>query len=232
MLRHWYLIDGDGRHRIDVSEDSWDFWSGFREGDEDDAPWPAFTQMIVCTELEPAVDALLEAAEHHDYHCRELTDHPEQWDESVCICADRDLTLMGEPSVDFADRLVTPEFAEHIIAHLEVDAAFFGYDPSAGTLTLTVFSQGEPGFSWSDSLEPGPSHAVTFHDDGTATDEDPRRFALERMDQPPTSPFLDRYAFVEHELRKLGIDEVDPDLSEHPIVAVFRLEPNQSQRHG
>lgn len=214
-----------------MSEDNWDFWSGFRDGEGDVAPWPAFTQMVVCDGLEPTIDALLEAADHH-YHCRELTDDPEQWDESMCVCTDQDLTLIGEPSVDFADRLITPEFCEQIIAHLEADAAFFGYDPSAGTLTLTVFSQGQPDFSWSDSLEPGPSHAVTFHDDGTATDEDPRRFALERLGQPLTSPFLDRYAFVEHELRQLGLDEVDPDLVGHPIVAVFRLEPNKSQRHG
>ncbi len=223
MERTWFLIDDDGCRRIDVSEKKWDFWSEFRAGDADDA-WPAFTQAAVRTDLARAQQAIHQLAAEFGLSCRDVTHLPEQWDEALCLADGEALTLMAEPQVDFDDRFMAPDTAEQLLANLESDGAFFGYDPSAGTLMLTIFEGGRPRFSWCDSLEPGPSHAVTFHDDGTATEEDPRRFALRRMGQPETSPFLDRYAFVEHELARLGLVDVAPNLGDRPIVAALQLE--------
>jgi hypothetical protein len=232
MTRHWYLIDDDGCRRIDVSEKSWDFWSDFRSSDAQGAAWPAFTQAVVCAEIDDVVAAIQALAGELEFDCRDVTDTPEQWDGGLCLASGDDLTLMTEPSVDFDERFLGPDAVEQILAELEVDGAFFGHDPTAGTLTLTVFSHGDPQFTWSDSLDPGPSHAVTFHEDGTATSEDPRKFALRRLGQPETSPFLDRYAFVEHELAKLGLGEVQPDLADRPIVAVLRVGVEPSRNLG
>jgi hypothetical protein len=232
MTRHWYLIDNDGCRRIDVSEKSWDFWSDFRAGDAQGAAWPAFTQAAVCAELGKTVTSIERLAGEHELDCRDVTDAPELWDGGLCLASDDDLTLMTEPSVDFDERFLGPDAVEQILEHLAVDGAFFGHDPTTGTLTLTIFSNGTPDFTWSDSIEPGPSHAVTFHDDGTATSEDPRKFALRRLGQPESSPFLDRYAFIEHELAKLGLVDVQPDLANRPIVAVLHLGAEPSRNLG
>jgi hypothetical protein len=232
MTRQWYLIDDDGCRRIDVSEKSWDFWSNFRADDTPGVSWPAFTQAAVCAEIDTAVAALKRLAGEQNFDCRDVTDTPEIWDGGLCLAADNDLTVITEPSVDFDDRFLGPGAVEQLLEELEVDGAFFGHDPTAGTLTLTVFCDGAPTFTWSDSIEPGPSHAVTFHDDGTATSEDPRKFALRRLGQPETSPFLDRYAFIEHELAKLGLVDVQPDLADRPIVAVLHVGVEPSRNLG
>lgn len=207
-----------------MSEKSWDFWSDFRSDDDQGDAWPAFTQAAVCSELDEAISAIHKLADTLELGCRDVTDTPEIWDGGLCLAAEENLTLMTEPTVDFDERFLGPDTTEDLLELLKVDGAFFGHDPAAGTLTLTVFSNGTPDFTWSDSIEPGPSHAVTFHDDGTATQEDPRKFALRRLGQPETSPFLDRYAFIEHELAKLGLVDVQPELANRPIVTVLRLE--------
>ena len=233
MTRHWYLIDDDGCHRIDVSDDSWDFWSGFRSGAEDeDDQWPAFTQAAVRAQVGDIVEAVHRVAVEFDFECRDVTHLPEMWDGALCFATADGLTLFTEPTADFDERFVTPETAEQIVEELGADGAFFGHDPAAGTLTLTTFEAGAPTLAWSDSLSPGPSHAVTFDTEGKATEEDPRRFALRRLGQPETSPFLDRYAFIEHELAKLGINAVQPDLDDSPIVAVLRLDYASDREHA
>lgn len=215
-----------------MSEKSWDFWSDFRSGGDANEAWPAFTQAAVCTELGRAIATIQEISGELDFDFHDVTDAPELWDDNVCLATDNDLTLMAEPSVDLDERFVNAESAEMLLERLQVDGAFFGYDPAAGTLMLSVFSQGTPDFLWSDSLEPGPSYAITFHDDGTATQEDPRKFALRRLGQPETSPFLDRYAFVENELAKLGLNDVQPELERRPIVAVLNLERKPTRNLG
>lgn len=232
MRRHWYLIDDDGWHRINVSEDSWDFWSDFRSDDDDDVAWPAFTQAAVRAEIDEVRQALVQVAEEFDLDCADVTHLPAKWDGGLCLASLEELTLLSEPHVDLDERFVSPVTTERLVEVLETDGAFYGYDPAAGTLTLTTYSAGSPNFVWYDSLTPGPSQALTFHDDGTATDEDPRRFALHRLGQPATSPFLDRYAFVENELAKLGIAEVDPEMGDLAIKAVLRLAAEQNENLG
>lgn len=215
-----------------MSEKSWDFWSDFRSGGDANEAWPAFTQAAVCAELGKAVATIREISGELDYDYEDVTMTPEMWDGGLCLATDDELTLMTEPSVELDERFVNAESAEMLLERLEVDGAFFGYDPAAGTLMLSVFSNGTPDFLWADSLQPGPSHAITFHDDGTATQEDPRKFALRRLGQPETSPFLDRYAFVENELAKLGLQDVQPELERRPIVAVLNLERRPGRSLG
>ena len=215
-----------------MSNKSWDFWSDFRSGDGENEGWPAFTQAAVCAQLGKALSAAHEIAGEYDLDCTDVTESPEMWDGGVCFATADQLTLMTEPSVDLEERFVNAESAELLLERLEVSGAFFGYDPAAGTLMLSVFSNGNPVFLWSDSLQPGPSFAITFHDDGTATQEDPRKFALRRLGQPETSPFLDRYAFVEHELAKLGLSDVQPDLEQRPIIAVLQMEREPTRSLG
>lgn len=215
-----------------MSKDSWDFWSDFRSGSDQDAAWPAFTQAAVRADLDEAVAGVTAIAADFGMRGDDVTQTPEQWEDGVCFARRDDLTVMTEPGVDIDERFVTAETTERLVDHLEADGAMFGYDPAAGTLMLTVFSSGTPMFTWADSLEPGPSHAITFHADGTATDEDPRRFALRRLGQPETSPFLDRYAFVENELAKLGLTTVQPDLADVPVSAVVHLEMHNTRHHG
>jgi hypothetical protein len=227
MTRHWYLIDDDGCRRIDVTEKRWDFWSDFRESGELDHPWPAFTQLAVRVDLEQLIDALQVVADEYGAEPIDLSSNPEQWDESVCLARWEALSLATEPARDLDERFIGAEVAERIAAELDATGVYFGFDPSAGTLHIARYENGEPDFSWADSLEPGPSYAITFNEDGSATQEDPRTFALRELDQPENSPFLDRYDFVEHVLASVGLREVHPNFEELPIEAAydFRMTP-------
>lgn len=227
MTRYWYLIDNNGYRRIHVTDENWDFWDEFRSSDAQ-GPWPAFTQLALRGEPGDVAQALHGFADEHGLICREVTDHPGQWDGALCLARYEQWTLAAEPGLDIEERYVAPLIAEELVASLQTDGAFYGRDPAAGTLMLTLFSDGEPDFEWRDSLMPGPSQALTFHGDGTATDEDPRRFALRRMGLPERNPMLDRYAFIEHELSRLGIDRIQPDLEHVPIEAAFRLDVESS----
>ncbi len=223
MTRHWYLIDDDGCRRIDVSENRWDFWSDFRDSGDRSDPWPAFTQMAVRADLDELVGALRAVAEEYGAEAVDLTGTPEQWDRGICLARWEALSLATEPARDPDDRFIGAEAAERIIEHLEATGVYFGFDAGASTLHVARYEDGQPDFAWADSLEPGPSYAITFHDDGSATQEDPRAFALRALDQPESSPFLDRYDFVEHVLASVGLREVHPNFEELPIEAAIEL---------
>jgi len=116
--------------------------------------------------------------------------------------------------VPFDDRFVTAASSEALVEELEVRGVHFGHDPQSGSLHLTKFVDGAPDFTWCDSLQPGPSFALTFHVDGRCTEEDPRRFALRRMGAKRTDGCLDRRAFILEELREAGLATINPDFRE------------------
>ncbi|MGM0554763.1 MAG: hypothetical protein ACQEVA_00105 [Myxococcota bacterium] len=223
MTRHWYLIDDDGCRRIDVSENRWDFWSDFRESGDQNDPWPAFTQLAVRADLDELAEALRVVAEEYGAEAVDLTSTPEHWHESICLARWEALSLATEPARELDDRFIGAEAAERLLAELGATGVYFGFDPSAGTLHVARYDEGTPDFTWADSLQPGPSYAITFHEDGTATQEDPRAYALRALDQPESSPFLDRYDFVEKVLASVGLSEVHPNFEELPIEAAFEM---------
>lgn len=221
MQRQWYLIDDEGIHPLHTQTEPEDFWLKFdREGE--DVPWPAFSQVVVKASATRTVEALVRTAPEMGVEVKDVSDSPEEWTEAIVVARAEELTALGEPGVDLDDRLMAAQWAEELVAELRCDGAFFGHDPAAGTLFLTVYSQGKPEFAWCDSLLPGPSYAMIFGDDGRCTDEDPRRFALRALDMPETSPLLDRYRFVIVELDRLGLDSICPELDELPIAAVLQ----------
>lgn len=240
MTRCWYIIDAAGWRRIDVApkrkgEKRWDFWSDFRGDGPGDTAWPAFTQVVARAPAAAVCGAIAELAAELEIECTDVSDQPDQWHDALMLNeqdlgAGESLTLLSEPGTDFDARLLDPDTAERIFEKLGVDGAFFGHDPEAGTLMLSIYHQGNLVLSWSDSIQPGPSHALTFYPDGRATAEDPRPFALRRLGQEPTSPFLDRYAFVAHELAKFGLDEISPLLTNRTINAALRLS-SENVRH-
>lgn len=226
MHRQWYLIDDEGIHPLDLGQESEDFWEKFtRDGEE--GPWPAFSQVVVDASATRTVEGLFRTAPELEVDLEEVTDQPELWDGSMMVARAEELTVISEPGVDLDDRVMAAVWAEELIAHLRCDGAFLGYDPAAGTLFLTVFSEGKPQFAWSDSLSPGPSYAIVFQEDGQCTNEDPRRFALVQMDMPETSPLLDRHQFLLVNLRKLGLNSVSPQLEDLPIAAVLARKPDE-----
>lgn len=210
-------------------EKRWDFWSDFRGDGPGDTAWPAFTQIVARAPADAVYRAIVELAGEFEIECTDVSEQPDQWHEALMLNEQdlgggESLTLISESNTEFDARLLDPSTAESFFDKLGCDGAFFGHEPAAGTLMLSRYKQGRLQFSWSDSTQPGPSHALTFFADGRATAEDPRPFALERLGLEPTSPFLDRYAFVAHELAKLGVEEVSPLLTNRTINRAIRLE--------
>lgn len=223
MNQTWYLIDDDGCHAIHLGGGGpLDFWSKFNQSSADRG-WPAFSQLAVDASPEDLVAALWTVARSFGLEFEEITNRPETWEEAMFVADGARVVFVAEPSTDLDEQILGQEFAAVLIEELGCAGAFFGYDPASGTLHLTMFEGGRPTFSWCDSLSPGPSYALVFNADGSCTHEDPRHFALRMMDMPATSPLLDRHAFVESNLRSLGIDGIRPDLEEFPIYCVMRL---------
>lgn len=231
MHRQWYLIDDDGIHPIDVGDDVEDFWKKF-DGDGQDAPWPEFNQTAVDASPEEAVRALRKTASKLGLELTDVSDSPALWSDGLTVGQAGELTVLGEPGVDIDDRWMALEWSEALASELGCDGAFFGYEQAAKTLHLTVFSEGSVDFSWCDSLLPGPSYAMVFDGDGRCTDEDPRRFALRKLEMPETSPLLDRYRFVLVELHRLGLEKVRPGLDDVPVATVLQVRPMQQVGAG
>jgi hypothetical protein len=221
MSHSWFVIDAHGRRAI--SRSPMDFWSQFdysTDGDE----WPEFTQLIVNGRLEDVVRAFSTVAATLGLECADVTTDPERWGPgAIHFATADDRVLVTEPGVDRDERFLHDASADAIIGLLARDGVFFGHDPSTGLIHITTFELGAPSLAWYDSIEPGPSFARTFLDDGRCTDEDPRTFALERLDMPPTSPLLDRYRFVESVLSDFGVGAVTPDLDDLPVDCVLRM---------
>lgn len=218
-------------------EKRWDFWSDFRGDGPGDTAWPAFTQVVARAPAAAVCDAIAALAAELKIGCTDVSQQPDQWHDALMlneqILGDGEaLTLLSEPGADFDARLLDPEIAERIFEKLGVDGAFFGHEPDAGTLMLSTYRQGNLVLSWSDSIQPGPSHALTFYPDGRATAEDPRPFALQRLGQEASSPFLDRYAFLAHELAKFGLEEISPLLTNRRISAAMRLNSEDIRHLG
>ncbi len=220
MSREWYLIDDNGVHPLSPDREPEDFWEQFHH-DGDEAPWPAFNQLIVDASPTQTVEALGRTAPEMGLELNEVTEQPERWQGSLVIARAGALVAVGEPGVGLDERVMALPWSEVLVEHLCCDGAFFGYDPGAGTLHLTRFVEGSVEFAWCDSLVPGPSYAMIFDGDGGATDEDPRQFALRKLGMPETSPLLDRYQFVTQQLQQLGVDEICPGLEELSVAAVM-----------
>jgi hypothetical protein len=223
MNRTWYLIDDEGARAIFPGPSHpVDFWARFNQGAVDRS-WPAFSQLAVEASAQRVVEALRKVALDYDLSLEDITALPEAWSEAIFVADGAEAVFVAEPSTDLDEHVIGQELATALIEELCCAGAFFGYDPASGTLHLTMYESGRTTFSWCDSLTPGPSYALVFNADGTCTHEDPRQFALRMMDMPTTSPLLDRHAFVESNLRSLGIEHIHPDLGDFPIHCVLRI---------
>ena len=230
MSREWYLIDDEGIHPLNINDESADFWGNFgHEGDED--PWPEFNQLVVNAPPTEVVDAVCATATKLQVDVEPVTDDPERWDGGLVVAETDGPTVVGEPNVDVDERVMARRWSEVLVDHLGCDGAFFGFDAAARTLHLVEFHDGDVDFAWADSLSPGPSYAMIF-EDGVATDEDPRRFALRMLGLPETSPFLDRYQFVISRLEQLGVESVSPELGDLPVTAVLAVRHRADVAHG
>lgn len=220
MQRQWYLIDDEGIHPVRRGGEPENFWELFdREGEE--APWPEFSQLVIDASAGRVMEGLLGTAGDLGVVVEEVTNRPECWPGSILLAESGSMTILGEPGVESDERVLALEWSEELIAQLRADGAFFGYDPAAGTLFLTLFREGRLEFAWCDSLLPGPSYAMVFDESGQCRDEDPRRFALKRLGMPETSPLLDRHRFFLAELERIGLDRVRPELEDFPIAAAI-----------
>lgn len=223
MQRQWYLIDEKGIRPVgEEKSEPENFWELFDQSGAD-APWPDFVQVLVDASAGRVVEGLLRSATTLELQAEEVTDKPELWEGSLLLTEEEGHTLIGEPGVDEEDRIMAALWSEELFGELRCDGAYFGFDPAAGTLFLTVYEAGRPLFAWCDSLLPGPSYAMVFDKDGQCRDEDPRRFALRRMDMPITSPLLDRHHFLRTELARFGLEQINPELENSPIAAVVKV---------
>ncbi len=220
MHRQWYLIDDDGVHPLSPGAEPVDFWARF-ERDGEEAPWPAFTQLILRAGTAQVAKALARTGPRLGVGLTDVLEAPEEWVEAMIVAADGEVCVIGEPGVDLDEKVMAAEWAEALVEELGCDGAYFGHDPAASTLHLTRYESGAVSFEWCDSVLPGPSYAMVFDEEGACRSEDPRKFALRAMDLPETSPLLDRHRFVMMHLTEVGLQRVSPDLSELPVQAAF-----------
>ena len=222
MPKRWQIIDDDGSRDVLVDHKTGRVVSGVKVA-HNRCEWPPFTQFAIRASLDDVTRALEEVAREFDLPCRPCASTPRGREHAVEFAHRDELTLIGEPGVPFDDRFVTAASSEALVEHLETDGVHFGHDPQTGSLHLTRFLDGAPAFTWCDSLQPGPSFALTFHSDGRCTEEDPRRFALRRLGSGQTSGYLDRRAFVLEELEAAGLDAVDPDFRQTRSQSCFAV---------
>jgi hypothetical protein len=208
-VHRWQLIDETGRRDFLVNRRTGSVTSPTHSGCGD---WPAFTQLALDADLDTVAGAVDPVAQEFERECQPLRSATPEQAHTLQLATSSGLTLLAEPSIDFEERFVTAASSEALVERLEVDGVHFGFDPSSDTLHLTRFSSGYPDFTWCDSLRPGPSFALIFHEDGRCTEEDPRSFAKRHLDLRSDTDVLDRHAFVYRVLESLGLETVDPDL--------------------
>jgi hypothetical protein len=224
MAKRWQLIDDDGSRDVLVDHQTGRVVSGFKVAHEH-CEWPPFTQTAIAAPLQDVTTALEEVAREFDLPCHPIQRAAPGNDHTVSFAQADELTLIGEPGIEFDARFVSAASTEALVEHLETRALHVGHDPSTGSLHLTKFLDGSPVFSWCDSLEPGPSFALEFHDDGRCTEQDPREFAIERMDLEYSSEdYLNRRAFMARELKDFGLESIDPDFQETDATAAFAVD--------
>jgi hypothetical protein len=210
-VHRWQLIDETGRRDFLVNRRTGSVTSQTHSGRGN---WPAFTQLALDADLDAVASAVDPVAQEFERECRRLQSSATEQAHTLQLATSSGLTLLAEPSIDFEERFVTAASSEALVERLEVDGVHFGFDPSSDTLHLTRFSSGYPDFTWCDSLRPGPSFALVFHEDGRCTEEDPRSFAKDYLGLRGDTEMLDRRAFVSRVLETLGLEKVDPDLHE------------------
>lgn len=169
--------------------------------------WPAFSQLIVAApvdQIRAALSALLRELEHS-------ADAAEQGTPALRYARCGALTLIAEPGEDMGLRCVCPALADALMEALGADGALVSQDEE-GTLYLAMYSAGELELCWLDPLIQGQGSACTYHPDGRCTEEDPRHFALRALSLDEDTAELDRYAFIELMLQRIGLPRVSPDL--------------------
>lgn len=210
MARRWQLIDENGCREVIVDHERGAVDSGVKVR-YDRREWPSFTQLAIRASIDELVAGLRSVADEFDLPCRRVTEGTDAM-HAVVFASDGQLTRAAEPGIPFDDRFLTAASSEALVETLETDAVHFGHDPAAGSLHLTKYSEGSPDFTWCDSLEPGPSFALTFHEDGRCTEQDARVFAVDRLYGEAEVRCLNRTRFVECELADMGIDRLEPEL--------------------
>ncbi len=224
MAKRWQIIDDEGSRDVLVDHQTGRVVSGIKVTHEH-CEWPPFTQLAVDASVEEVTTALEEVAREFDLPCHPIHRAAPGHEHTVSFARDSELTLVGEPDVEFDRRFVTAASSEALVEHLDTRAVHIGHDPPTGSLHLTKFVGGAPEFTWCDSLKPGPSFALRFHADGRCTEQDPRRFAIERLDiEYSAEHYLDRRAFIGEELRDFGIERVDPDFEQTDSFAAFAVD--------
>jgi len=223
MARRWHLIDDDGRREVIVDPEHGRVESGVKVR-YDRRDWPAFTQLAIRSSVDELAAAVRSVADEFNLPCRRVDGAEHAESHLLRFARNGKFVLAAEPDVAFEERFVTAASCEALAERLGTDAAHFGHDPSAASLHLTRFTDGSPDFTWCDSLRPGPSFALSFHDDGRCTEEDPRRFALRRLGRRDDRACLDRTVFLERELASMGLEAIDPELRETSTAPIFAVD--------
>jgi len=217
-MSQWFVIDQNGRRP--VSPKNSDFWARFQYDDQEG--WPDFAQLVLDAKLEHIQMAVATWASTVGLEARVVTDQVDEWEEAVLIARNGNSYCLFE-RVDLEEMRVHAESAELIAGLLSCNAAYFGAENANGAVFVNTYDLGQIDVSWFDSEAPGPSYARVFHRHGSCTEEDPRAYALHRMDMPATSPLLDRYAFVETMLSPLGLEKIQPTFDFEDVVCAIQL---------
>lgn len=193
----WLLLDEQGAHPITV-DPTRTAWAKSQD-------WPAFARLA----LEAPLDEVLEQALRHlsPRSWETHTDPRDEDDEEWWVGHRSPVTWIQEPFMDAQGRL-DPIIAEQLAIACQARGAYLHHEPHSGQLYLAIFEHGQVSLAWCDTFMPGPGFALTFHEDGSCTHEDPRLYALRVLDLPDDTPWLDRYLFIESMLSLHGFLEM------------------------
>lgn len=224
----WFVIDQYGEREIPAQQ-----LEAMRKSleplEDTERGWSAFVQLAVLAPVEHVLDALKGLAASSSLRCVDAR----------CLSAPTILiaqlagwTFVAEPTTELELRFVNADLVDALFDELGADGLFFGYEEDSSTLHLARFIQGQMKLLWYDALEPGPSFALTFHEDGRCTEEDARQFALRELNAPEDTQQLDRFAFMKHLLMQAQLPLLSPDLHGLPILHQLTLYPaHEAQQH-
>ena len=187
--------------------------------------WHSFAQIAVQASDEQLLTYLQRLANQHGVQCRPCTTERA----NAKITTQDQWSIWSEPTTDPDLCFINADTVDALFE--EMDGMYYGYDEEEGTVHFARFEQGQMAFLWYDALRPGPSFALTFHEDGTCTEEDARLYALKHLNLPESTTQLDRFAFLAHLLHSHGLEHFDPHLNRATAKHTVEIVPLTAQRH-
>ena len=190
--------------------------------------WRSFSHVAVRSEPEGLMEALQRLVAKEGM-CFEVL-HKQGAGASMVIATQKDWSVVHEPQPQTC--VLHSDSVDDFFEELDCEGLFYGYEEEGSVVHFAHFEQGRMTFLWVDAQEPGPSFALTFHEDGQCTEQDARWFAHEHMGLSEDVTQIDRFAFLARLIRERGLNWMDPHLGDATITHALSLIPTHDTNQG